>query len=96
MDFFAGSGTTARVAIETGRNSITSDIDQQFPKYLRQHLQQMEGTAAIVAAPNYHLIGLDESYCHPVFRGDLTPGSPPPPGANQPQGSLNFADRAQM
>lgn len=36
LDFFAGSGVTARVAIETGRNSITSDIDQQFSKYLRR------------------------------------------------------------
>jgi site-specific DNA-methyltransferase (adenine-specific) len=98
MDFFAGSGTTARVAIETGRNSITSDMDQQFPKYLRHHLQQMEERSASVPVPNYHLIGLDKSYCHPVFRGDLAAGSfpPLPPGASQPRGSLNSADRAEM
>jgi site-specific DNA-methyltransferase (adenine-specific) len=68
LDFFAGSGVTARVAIETGRNSITSDIDQQFPKFLRQHLQQMQAASTTVHVTKHHLIGLDEWRSHPAFR----------------------------
>ncbi len=56
LDFFAGSGVTARVAIEEGRNSICSDIDPAFPKYLEDQLRQME------APPAYTVThGLDEA-----------------------------------
>ena len=50
LDFFAGSGVTARVAIEEARHSICSDIDPAFPKYLEAQLSQMD------AAPPYALL----------------------------------------
>ncbi|HTO63372.1 MAG TPA: site-specific DNA-methyltransferase, partial [Bradyrhizobium sp.] len=43
LDFFAGSGVTARVAIETGRHSISADADEMFPTYLRRQLAQIGG-----------------------------------------------------
>jgi hypothetical protein len=69
LDFFAGSGVTARVAIETGRNSITSDIDQEFPKYLWRHLRQMEAGSTAARIPKYHIVGLDQYRSHPAFKG---------------------------
>src|SRR5215472_5262944 len=41
LDFFAGSGVTARVAIETGRHSISSDADAMLPTYVRRQLGQV-------------------------------------------------------
>ena len=49
LDFFAGSGVTARVAIEEGRHSICSDIDPAFPKYLEAQLKQMGAAAPAFA-----------------------------------------------
>src|SRR5215470_8461790 len=43
LDFFAGSGVTSRVAIETRRHSISADSDQMFPTYFRRHLDQIDG-----------------------------------------------------
>jgi len=68
LDFFAGSGVTARVAIESGRNSITSDVDQQFPNYLQLHLRQMEEAADLLQRQKYRFIKLDECQMHPVFK----------------------------
>jgi len=42
LDFFAGSGVTARVCIEEGRHSIVSDIDPMLKQYLEKHLTQIE------------------------------------------------------
>ncbi|MGD9923114.1 MAG: site-specific DNA-methyltransferase [Pseudorhodoplanes sp.] len=75
LDFFAGSGVTARVAIEAGRNSITSDSDQRFPEFLRQHLDQMDASSAS-DAPKHHLIRLNKRQLHPVFQdGRASPQS---------------------
>jgi site-specific DNA-methyltransferase (adenine-specific) len=41
LDFFAGSGVTARVAIEAGRHSIASDADAVFRTYLDRQLAQL-------------------------------------------------------
>lgn len=43
LDFFAGSGVTARVAIEERRHSIVSDIDPMFPDFLSKHLTGLTG-----------------------------------------------------
>jgi len=43
LDFFAGSGTTGRVCIEEGRNSILVDNDPMLNKYLKSHLSQISG-----------------------------------------------------
>jgi site-specific DNA-methyltransferase (adenine-specific) len=61
LDFFAGSGVTARVAIESGRHSISSDADAAFRIYLdRQLAQAGEGA-------DYALIGDADWSRHPVF-----------------------------
>ena len=65
LDFFAGSGVTARVAIETRRHSISVDADQALPTYLARQLAQLGGDGV---AADYALIeGADWSR-HPAFR----------------------------
>lgn len=39
LDFFGGSGVTARVAIEEGRNSICTDADPIFKEYVAKQLE---------------------------------------------------------
>jgi site-specific DNA-methyltransferase (adenine-specific) len=43
LDFFAGSGTTGRVCIEEGRNSILVDSDPKLIEYFDLHLSQIQG-----------------------------------------------------
>lgn len=45
LDFFAGSGTTGRVCIEEGRNSILVDSDPAMINYFNLHLKKMNGEA---------------------------------------------------
>jgi site-specific DNA-methyltransferase (adenine-specific) len=61
LDVFAGSGVTARVAIETGRHSISSDADAAFRTYLGRQLAQI-GEAA-----DYALIEDADWSRHPAF-----------------------------
>ncbi len=42
LDFFAGSGTTGRVCIEVGRNSILVDNDPSLNDYLQSHIEKIE------------------------------------------------------
>ncbi len=42
LDFFAGSGTTARVCIEERRHSILVDSDEKLYTYLNEHIKQIE------------------------------------------------------
>jgi site-specific DNA-methyltransferase (adenine-specific) len=42
LDFFAGSGVTARVAIEEGRDSISSDNSPTLRTYLEQQLADLD------------------------------------------------------
>lgn len=41
LDFFAGSGTTGRVCIEEGRNSILVDNDAKFIEYFNAHVTKI-------------------------------------------------------
>lgn len=41
LDFFAGSGTTGRVCIEEGRNSILVDSDPRAKKFFEDHLKNI-------------------------------------------------------
>ena len=41
LDFFAGSGTTGRVCIEEGRNSLLVDNDPMLNEYLQSHISQI-------------------------------------------------------
>ncbi len=63
LDFFAGSGVTARVAIEEGRHSIISDVDPRMPAYFEAQLRGLEG------APEYTLLCGEAVSGHPAFGG---------------------------
>jgi len=41
LDFFAGSGTTGRICVEEGRNSILVDSDPKMRKYFDDHIGNM-------------------------------------------------------
>src|SRR5215469_4511454 len=62
LDFFAGSGVSARVAIENGRHSISADADAAFRTYLGRQLEQIGGEA------DYALIKDNDWSRHPAFR----------------------------
>jgi len=66
LDFFAGSGVSARVAIEAGRHSISADADAAFRTYLGRQLGQ------IGAEAHYVLIEGHDWSRHPVFRRAAT------------------------
>jgi site-specific DNA-methyltransferase (adenine-specific) len=66
LDFFAGSGVTGRVAIETRRHSISSDVDPIFPTYFRRHLDQIDGGDPVPA--DYIVIEDQDWSGHPVLR----------------------------
>jgi DNA modification methylase len=65
LDFFAGSGVTARVAIETRRHSICSDADAAFLGYVQRQLAQLAEGAP---AAGYALIGDADWSAHPACR----------------------------
>jgi site-specific DNA-methyltransferase (adenine-specific) len=66
LDFFAGSGVTSRVAIETRRHSIAADADAMFPTYFRRQLDQMDEEALL--PKSFVLIETGDWSGHPVFR----------------------------
>ena len=67
LDFFGGSGVTARVAIEEGRHSIVGDVDPQLHVYVRQHKAMMHEEVGLLRTfPEYEM--LDRlAPSHPVF-----------------------------
>jgi DNA modification methylase len=67
LDFFAGSGVSTRVAVELGRHSISSDLDEHFPEYLRGHLSQMINGQSRVQGEDYELLKEESWSEHPVF-----------------------------
>jgi site-specific DNA-methyltransferase (adenine-specific) len=70
LDFFAGSGVTSRVAIQTRRHSISADLDPMFLTYVRRHLDQIGG--GDLPPPGYLLIEGQEWSCHPALRAQST------------------------
>jgi site-specific DNA-methyltransferase (adenine-specific) len=68
LDFFAGSGVSAAVAIETGRHSISSDEDKAFPSYFERQLAQLQTEPA--KRTDYALIKTKDWSRHPVFCTD--------------------------
>jgi len=68
LDFFAGSGVSARVAIETGRHSVTSDIDPRFPGYLSLQMRQIGAEKKEFDAPRYRITRLHDARMHPIFK----------------------------
>jgi site-specific DNA-methyltransferase (adenine-specific) len=65
LDFFAGSGVTPRVAIETNRHSIASDADESFLTYFDQQLAQIRAECA--QREDFTLITTHDWSGHPVF-----------------------------
>ena len=65
LDYFGGSGTTTRVAIEEGRHSIISDIEPTIEKYLALHLKQIEQPSFFT--PKYELLKHTKEFKHPVY-----------------------------
>jgi site-specific DNA-methyltransferase (adenine-specific) len=65
LDFFAGSGVTARVAIECRRHSISADADEVFPTFLQRQLAQIGGEGAEV--PEFSLLDDGDWSHHPAF-----------------------------
>jgi DNA modification methylase len=65
LDFFAGSGVTARVAIENGRHSISADADAAFRTYLGRQLDQIGGDRS---GAEFVLIEDRDWSRHPAFR----------------------------
>lgn len=69
LDFFAGSGVTTRVAVETSRHSISADIDKEFPTYVSRHLAQLQCDDLLSPPVNYRLLTDGDWSEHPVFSG---------------------------
>jgi len=66
LDFFAGSGVTARVCMEEGRHSISSDISSDLCNYLNQHIASIKTDMFSDSIP-FRVTGQAEFENHPVF-----------------------------
>lgn len=69
LDFFAGSGVTARVCIEEGRHSISGDRDPKLKTYFARQLQQLrQSDSKILESLPKHTVTQDGALSkHPVF-----------------------------
>ncbi len=56
LDFFAGSGVTARVSIEEGRNSISCDFDRVFLKYLAKQVSFLDENDMLKSHPDFEFV----------------------------------------
>lgn len=56
LDFFAGSGVTARVAIQEGRNSICTDADPAFRDYMTKQTELLRGGGLLDSVWQYEVI----------------------------------------
>lgn len=61
LDFFAGSGVTARVAIQEGRNSICTDADPAFRGYIAKQMQFLQHDGLLDSIREYKVL---EGLCH--------------------------------
>lgn len=65
LDFFAGSGVTARVAIEESRHSIVSDISPTLDLYVRKQISSLDAPDA--SSVPFKILGQHEFAKHPVL-----------------------------
>lgn len=56
LDFFAGSGVTARVAIQEGRNSICTDADPVFRDYMGKQLGFLQAEGLLNNVRQYEVV----------------------------------------
>jgi site-specific DNA-methyltransferase (adenine-specific) len=67
LDFFAGSGITARVAIEEQRHSVIGDSDPALHAYLEQQLDRARDEGgSLVGLPRFELQE-ELDVCHPAL-----------------------------
>ncbi|WP_147164636.1 site-specific DNA-methyltransferase, partial [Pararhodospirillum oryzae] len=60
LDFFSGSGVTARVAIQEGRNSICTDADPVFRDYMAKQVEFLRAEGLLNNVRQYEIIeGID-------------------------------------
>jgi site-specific DNA-methyltransferase (adenine-specific) len=71
IDFFAGSGTTARVSIEEGRHSIATDISADLRAYTDAQLANLKktNTDLFKTSVPFRILSEDEFTQHPIFPG---------------------------
>lgn len=66
LDFFAGSGVTARVAIQEGRNSISSDVDPTFRDHIAKQLEFLRADGLLNNIRQYEVVegieNLEQAY----------------------------------
>ncbi len=55
LDFFTGNGATTRIAIEEGRNSISSDADPICKTYLNKQLSSLSKSDLLDNKPEYEI-----------------------------------------
>lgn len=56
LDFFAGSGVTARVAIQEGRNSICTDADPVFRDYMAKQMEFLRRDGLLDTIREYEIV----------------------------------------
>jgi site-specific DNA-methyltransferase (adenine-specific) len=61
LDFFAGSGVTARMAAELGRHSISGDIDAKLMQYVDKQFEDFQ-----LEKPTYSIS--DDLLQHPAVK----------------------------
>lgn len=56
LDFFAGSGVTARVSIREGRNSICTDADPMFRNYMAKQIEFLRAEESLDSIRQYEIV----------------------------------------
>jgi site-specific DNA-methyltransferase (adenine-specific) len=70
LDFFAGSAVTARVAIQEGRNSISTDADPVLREYMAKQLEFLGADGLLNRVRDYEVVeGIENLY--PAHVGDF-------------------------
>jgi site-specific DNA-methyltransferase (adenine-specific) len=70
LDFFAGSGSTTRVAVEEGRHSISGDVSHALPDFLSKQIQNMKQQGGELfgrQALPFKFLEPDQFKLHPAF-----------------------------
>lgn len=68
LDFFAGSGVTARVAIQEGRNSICTDADPVFRDYMAKQIEFLRAEGLLNNVRQYEVVDGIENL-HAAYAG---------------------------
>jgi site-specific DNA-methyltransferase (adenine-specific) len=89
LDFFAGSGSTTRVAIEEGRHSIASDLSAKLPDFLAQQIRNMNRQNGELFKPvlPFRLLESKKVNLHPIFERSSLKTSDGWEGSSEPVNS---------